>query len=186
MIICVLKQILHKKKSISMQLTESPIPLLYCCCPTDDHLQESSPSRWSFARGRFLRIIICKSPAPPDHHLQEAVPSGSSFARGRALRMTICKRPVPRDHHLQEAGPLGSSFARGLPLILTTTKRAWKIFSWDPSQWDKMCFECQRIKFQWKKRSKFLHLPPPLGRGDFWLFLKFGIQKWFFFVCYTN
>jgi len=22
---------------------------------------------------------------------------------------------------------------------------------WDPSQWDKMCFECQRIKFQWKK-----------------------------------
>ena len=38
--------------------------------------------------------------------------------------------------------PSGSSFARGRPLILTTTKRAWKV-----------CFECQRIKFQLKKGS---------------------------------
>ena len=63
------------------------------------------PSRWSFARGRSLWIIICKRPALPDDHLQEASLSGSSFARGRPFRMTICKRPVPLDHHLQEASP---------------------------------------------------------------------------------
>ena len=62
------------------------------------------------------------------------------------------------------------SFARGWPLILTTTKRAWKMHFWDPSQWDKMCFECQRIKFQWKKIKIFTFAysqgrggwPPPL------------------------
>ena len=54
--------------------------------------------------------------------------------------------------------PSGWSFARDWPLILTTTKRAWKMHLWDPSQWDKMCFECQRIKFQSKKVSKFSHL----------------------------
>ena len=84
MIICVLKRILHKKKSIFMQLLESPIPPLTAAA---------------------LRMIICKRPAPLDDHLQEAGPSGSSFARGRPFRMTICKRPVPLDHHLQEAGP---------------------------------------------------------------------------------
>ena len=54
MIICVLKQILHKKKSIFMQLLESPIPPLTAAA---------------------LRMIICKRPVPPDHHLQEAGPS---------------------------------------------------------------------------------------------------------------
>ena len=84
MIICFLTRILHKKKSISMQLLESPIPPLTAAA---------------------LRMIICKRPVPPDDHLQEASPSVSSFARGRPLRMTIYKRPVSPDHHLQEAGP---------------------------------------------------------------------------------
>ena len=34
--------------------------------PLDDHLQEAGPSGLSFARGRPLRIIICKRLAPPD------------------------------------------------------------------------------------------------------------------------
>ena len=29
---------------------------------------------------------------------------------------------------------------------------------WDPLRWYKMCFEFQRIKFQWKNGSKFSHL----------------------------
>ena len=113
MIICVPKRILHKKKSISMQLLESQIPPLTAAA---------------------LRMIICKRPAPPHHHFQQAGPSGwpfargrsstSSFARGRSLRIIIFNRPVPPDDHLQEAGPSASSFARGRPLILTTTKRA--------------------------------------------------------------
>ena len=42
---------------------------------------------------------------------------------------------------------------------------------WDPARWDKVCFECQRIKSQWKKNQNF-HIclrsglrgltPPPL------------------------
>ena len=48
-------------------------------------------------------------------------------------------------------------------LILTTTKRAWKMNFWDPSQWGKMCFECQRIKFQWKKDKK-MHIFYDQGR----------------------
>ena len=48
MIICFLKRILHKKKSISMQLLESPIPPLTAAA---------------------LRIIMCKRPAPHfDNH----------------------------------------------------------------------------------------------------------------------
>ena len=50
------------------------------------------------------------------------------------IRMIICMRPAPHfDNH----------------------KRAWKMHFWDPSQWDKTCFECQRIKFQWKKIKIF-------------------------------
>ena len=110
MIICILKRILHEKKSIFMQLLESPIPPLTAAAlwmiickrpvPPDDHMQEAGPSVRLFERGRSLRIIICKRPAPPDHHLQEAGPSGSSFVRGRPLQMTICKRPAPHfDNH---------------------------------------------------------------------------------------
>ena len=40
--ICVWKRILHKKR---------PAPL-------DDYLQEASPCGWSFARGRYLQMII--------------------------------------------------------------------------------------------------------------------------------
>ena len=47
------KRILHKKR---------PAPL-------DDHLQEASPSGWSFARGRPHWVIICKRPVPPDDNL---------------------------------------------------------------------------------------------------------------------
>ena len=78
----------------------------------NDHLQMASTSRWSFARGRILQMIICKRPVPPDDHLQIARPSGWSFARGRILRMIICKRPVPPDDHLQEARSSGWLFAR--------------------------------------------------------------------------
>ena len=53
MIVCALKLILYKKKSISMQLLESPIPPLTAAA---------------------LRMIICKGPVTPDHHLQEAGP----------------------------------------------------------------------------------------------------------------
>ena len=55
-------------------------------------------------------------------------------------------------------------------------KRAWKMHFWDPSQWDKMCLKCQRIKFQWKKDHNFhiclwsgprwLNPHPPYGQPD--------------------
>lgn len=83
-------------------------------CNKDD------PSGWSFAKGRRIRMIICKWSTPPDDHLQEACPFGWSFARGlslrmivsrgRPLQMIICKRPAPPVHHLQEAGPFGWYF----------------------------------------------------------------------------
>ena len=44
--------------------------------------------------------------------------------------MIICKRPAPHFDNYEKG-----------------KKNAF----WRPSQWDKMCFECQRIKFQWKK-----------------------------------
>ena len=66
----------------------------------DDHLQEASPSGWSFARGRSLGMNICKRPASPDDHLQEASPSRWSFPIGWTLWIIICKRPVPPDDHL--------------------------------------------------------------------------------------
>ena len=102
MIICVLKRILHKKKSIFMQLLESPIPPLTAAA---------------------LRMIICKRLSPPNDHLQEAGLSGSSFARGRPLRMTICKRPVPPDNHLQGPGHYGWPLARGWSLRIIICKR---------------------------------------------------------------
>ena len=55
-----------------------------------------------------------------------------------ALRMIICKRPAPHfDNH----------------------KKGMKMHFWDPSLGEKMCFACQRIKFQWKKDQHFhIHL----------------------------
>ena len=78
------------------------------------------PSRSSFARGRPLRMTICKRPVPPDDHLQEAGPFEWSFARVRPLPMIIWMRSAHPDDNLQKAGP---SRSRGRPLILTTTKR---------------------------------------------------------------
>ena len=106
----------------------------------------------SFQKGPWnwiwILAVVTRVTGVTDDHLQEAGSSRWSFARGRP----------PLDDHLQEAGPSEWSFARGRPLILTSTKRAWRMHFWDPSQWDKMCFECQRIKFQWKKGSKCSHL----------------------------
>ena len=61
------------------------------------------------------------------------------------------------DNHLQEAGPSRWSF--------TTMKRAWKMHFWDHSQWDKTCFEYQRIKFNGKNGSKFSHLLMVRAKG---------------------
>ena len=38
----------------------------------DDHLQVACPSRWSFASGKILRMIICKRSIPLYDHLQVA------------------------------------------------------------------------------------------------------------------
>ena len=46
------------------------------------------PSGRSFARGRPLRMIICKRPVPPDDYLERASPSEWSFARGRPTTAT--------------------------------------------------------------------------------------------------
>ena len=56
-----------------------------------------------FARGRPLRMIICKRPVPPNDHLKEACPSRWLFARGWPIRMIIC--------NLQDASPSRWSFA---------------------------------------------------------------------------
>ena len=68
---------------------------------------------WSFARGRFLWMIICNRPDPPDDHLHGARSSRWSFAWGLILQMIIYKWPVPPDDHLQESSPYRWSFARG-------------------------------------------------------------------------
>ena len=99
----------------------------------DDHLQEARSSGWSFARGRPLCMMMCKSlappddhgkrPDPPDDHLQKPGSSAWSIARGRILRMIICKKPDPPDDHLQEAGSSWWSFARGWILRMIICKR---------------------------------------------------------------
>ena len=71
-------------------------------------------------------------------------------ARGRLFQMIICTRPVPPDDHLQPQ------------------KRAWKTHFWDPSQWNRICFEYQRIKFQWRKWVKIYTFAYGLG-GWGWL-----------------
>ena len=105
MFICVLKGFYTRKSQFPCNYW-NPQFLLLLLLPSS-----------SFARGRPLRMIICKRPVPQDHHLQEAGPSGWPFARGRSLRIIICKRPVPLDHRLQEAGP---SF-------------------WQPQKWHEKC-----------------------------------------------
>ena len=38
------------------------------------------------------------------------------------------------------------------------SSRTLKMHLWDPSQWNKMCFEYERIKIQWKNGSRFSNL----------------------------
>ena len=52
----------------------------------DDHLQATSPSGWSFARGRSLRMIICKRPVPLNDHLQPQKGMKNSFLRPFIMR----------------------------------------------------------------------------------------------------
>ena len=94
MIICVLNRILYTRKS----------QFSFNYCNPQFLLLLLLPSRWSYARGRSLRMIICKRLVPPDNHFQPQKGHENAF--------------------------------------------------YDPSQWDKMCFEYQIIKFQWKKWVK--------------------------------
>ena len=55
-----------------------------------------------------------------------------------SLKAIFIHHTVPLDDHLQEAGPHFDNHKKG------------KMQFWDPSQWDKMCFKYQRIKYQWK------------------------------------
>ena len=43
--------------------------------------------------------------------------------------------------------------------------KALKMHFWDPSQWDKMCFEYHRVIFHWKKWVKIFTFPYGQGRG---------------------
>ena len=65
----------------------------------------AGPSRWSFAKGRSILMIICKRLIHQDDHLQKAGPSRWSFVKRRLIKMVTCKRLVHLDDHLQEAGP---------------------------------------------------------------------------------
>ena len=56
-----------------------------------------------------------------------------------SLKAIFIHPSIPRDDHSQEAGPHFDNHKKG------------KMQFWDPSQWDKMCFKYQRIKYQWKK-----------------------------------
>ena len=61
-----------------------------------------------FAKGRPIRMIICKMPVHPDDHMQKAGPTRRSFAKGRPILMINCKAPVvPYDHLQNPAHPDG-------------------------------------------------------------------------------
>ena len=90
---------------------------------------EKDPSRWSFARGLSIWMIICKRPVHQDDHLQETCPSEWSFARGQSVMIIICKGLVHQDDHLQEAGLSGSLLALENYYIIfwQREKRWWHI-----------------------------------------------------------
>ena len=48
--------------------------------------------------------------------------------------------------------------------------RTWTMHYWDPSQWDKLCIEYQRIKFQWKKWVNIFTF------AWWWIILKYYLQ----------
>ena len=50
-------------------------------------------------------------------------------------------------------------------IAVREAQRARKKHFWYPSQWRKMCFEYQRIKFQWKKWVKIFKFDYGKGRG---------------------
>ena len=64
----------------------------------------------------------------------------------------------------------------GWPKLHTQISTALSVHFWDPSQWDKMCFEYPRVIFHWTNGSKFSNLltvradgagpPPPYGQPD--------------------
>ena len=76
MVICVLKQILHKKKSIFMQLLESPIPPLTATA---------------------LRMFICKSVAPHFDNHEKGMKNvkESNFNEKKDQYFHICLRSGP-------------------------------------------------------------------------------------------
>ena len=43
--------------------------------------------------------------------------------------------------------------------------RTWKMHFWDPSQWDKMCFEYHRVIFHWTKWVKIFTFAYGQGQG---------------------
>ena len=100
--------------------------------------------------------------------------------------MIFWKKPAPLGDHLQEAGPSRWSFA--------TKKRAWQIHFWDPSLWDEMCFEYERIKCQWKNGSNFTFADgqgwggsPPIPRNFFGGFPKLSKNiRVLFSMTYTS
>ena len=68
----------------------------------DDHMQKASQSRWSFAKGQPIQMIICKR---------------------RPIWMINCKRPVDLDDHLLKASSPRWSFAIGWPIWMIIYKR---------------------------------------------------------------
>ena len=80
--------------------------------------------------------------------------SETDFTQEKSIFMQLLESPIPP----HTAAALRIIICNRLAPILTTKKRAWKMHLWDPSQWDKMCFEYQRIKFQWKKMGQNVHI----------------------------
>ena len=70
----------YARKSIFMQLLESPIPPL------------TATALMTICKRPVLPDHNCKRPASPDDHLQEAGPSESSFSIGWPLILTTTKR----------------------------------------------------------------------------------------------
>ena len=56
----------------------------------------------------------------------------------KAIFIKLLESPIP------SYSPIRWSFARGLPC---PQEKSMKMHFWDPSKWDKMCVEHQRIKF---------------------------------------
>ena len=114
----------------------------------EKNLVERKKSRWSFAKGRPIWMIICKRPAHPeiickrpahpDDHLQKPGPSGWSFAQGRLIRMIICKRPANLNDQLQKAGWSGWSHDSHCNILMPSFSRKCEKFSPRNPFWPKI------------------------------------------------